>query len=71
MEVNVAIMRTFVQLRHLMDGNRELARKIESLEKKYDEQFTLVFKAIKELVAQDEAEKKRPRPRIGFPSDAS
>src|SRR5437868_3093898 len=37
-EVNVAIMRTFVQLRRLMDSNRDLARKIEALEKKYDEQ---------------------------------
>src|SRR5207249_11689896 len=37
-EVNIAIMRTFVQLRRLMDSNRDLARKIEALEKKYDEQ---------------------------------
>ena len=37
-EVNIAIMRTFVQLRRLMDTNRDLARKIEALEKKYDEQ---------------------------------
>jgi superfamily I DNA/RNA helicase len=36
-EVNIAIMRTFVQLRRLMDSNRGLARKIEALEKKYDE----------------------------------
>ena len=36
-EVNIAIMRTFVQLRRLMDRNRDLARKIEALEKKYDE----------------------------------
>jgi hypothetical protein len=36
-EVNIAIMRTFVQLRRLMDTNRNLARKIEGLEKKYDE----------------------------------
>jgi hypothetical protein len=41
-EVNIAIMRTFVQLRTLMDGNRELARRIESLESKYDEQCILV-----------------------------
>ncbi len=34
-EVNIAIMRTFVQLRRLMDANRDLARKIEALEKKY------------------------------------
>jgi ORF6N domain-containing protein len=38
-EVNIAIMRTFVQLRRLMDTNRDLARKIEALEKKYDEQY--------------------------------
>ena len=37
-EVNIAIMRTFVQLRRLMDSDRDLARKIEALEKKYDEQ---------------------------------
>jgi len=38
-EVNIAIMRTFVQLRRFMDTNRDLARKIEALEKKYDEQY--------------------------------
>ena len=36
-EVNIAIMRTFVQLRRLMDTNPDLARKIEALEKNYDE----------------------------------
>src|ERR1043166_324829 len=50
-EVNIAIMRTFVRLRRLMDTNRDLARKIEALEKKYDEQFADVFAVIKELVA--------------------
>ena len=44
--VNIAIMRTFVQLRLLMDSNRDLARKIESMEQKYDEQFTTVFEAM-------------------------
>lgn len=47
-EVNIAIMRTFVQLRRLMDSNRRLAEKIESLERKYDEQFAVVFEAIKQ-----------------------
>src|ERR1035437_3875009 len=46
-QVNIAIMRTFVQLRRLMDSNRDLARRIDSLEKKYDEQFRVVFDAIK------------------------
>jgi hypothetical protein len=50
-EVNIAIMRTFVQLRRLMETNRDLAHKIEALEKKYDQQFAVVFAAIKELIA--------------------
>lgn len=61
-EVNVAIMRTFVQLCRLMDTNRDLARKIEALEKKYDEQFSVVFAAIKELITQPAPIRKR----IGF-----
>jgi hypothetical protein len=65
-EVNIAIMRTFVQLRRLMDSNRHLARKIETMEKKYDEQFAVVFDAIKRLIAEDEARKAQPKRRIGF-----
>jgi hypothetical protein len=64
--VNSAIMRTFVQLRRLMDSNRDLARKIEALEKKYDEQFSLVFEAIKQLVAEDAARKAQPKREIGI-----
>ncbi|MGQ0522602.1 MAG: ORF6N domain-containing protein [Betaproteobacteria bacterium] len=65
-EVNIAIMRTFVQLRRLMDSNRGLARKIEALEKKYDEQFAVVFDAIKKLITDDRAAKSPPKRRIGF-----
>ena len=65
-EVNIAIMRTFVQLRRLMDSNRDLARKIEAMEKKYDEHFTVVFDAIKQLIADDQAKKGQPKRRIGF-----
>ncbi len=65
-EVNIAIMRTFVQLRRLMDSNRQLARKIEAMEKKYDEQFGVVFDAIKRLIAEDDARPAGPRRRIGF-----
>ena len=61
-EVNIAIMRTFVQLRLLMDSNRDLARKIEALEKKYDEQFAVVFEAIKQLIAPPTP----PSKQIGF-----
>ena len=65
-EVNIAIMRTFVQLRRLMDSNKHLARKIEAMEKRYDEQFAVVFDAIKRLIAEDDARKAQPKRRIGF-----
>ena len=65
-EVNIAIMRTFVQLRRLMDSNRGLARKIETMEKRYDEQFAVVFDAIKRLIAENETRKAQPKSRIGF-----
>ena len=49
-EVNIAIMRTFVQLRSLMQSNKLLAEKIEKLEEKYDQNFQIVFDAIKQLI---------------------
>jgi len=61
-DVNIAIMRTFVQLRRLMDSNRGLARKISEMEKRYDEQFRTVFQAIQQLIAEEE----EPKRRIGF-----
>lgn len=64
-EVNIAIMRTFVQLRRLMDSNAMLAEKIESLEAKYadhDQQFQIVFDAIRQLIAADDG----PKREIGF-----
>jgi hypothetical protein len=63
-EVNIAIMRTFVQLRRLMDSNRDLRLRIEAMETRYDEQFSQVFDAIKQLITEDKTRKaKRP---IGF-----
>ncbi len=59
-------MRTFVQFRRLTDSNRDLARKIEALEKKYDEQFAVVFDAIKQLIVEDQTRKARPRRSVGF-----
>ncbi len=50
-EVNIAIMRTFVQLRRLMDSNRDLAKKIGEMEDKYDGQFRIVFDAIRQLIS--------------------
>ena len=49
--VNIAIMRAFVQLRSILLSNRELAKKLEALEQKYDAQFKMVFDAIRRLMS--------------------
>ncbi|MDP2037233.1 MAG: ORF6N domain-containing protein [Ignavibacteria bacterium] len=61
-KVNIEIMRAFVQLRRLIDSNKELAKKIEKLESKYDEQFKIVFEAIRQLIREDDKSKGK----IGF-----
>ncbi len=49
-QVNVQIMRTFVKLRRMLLTNTDLRRKIETMEKKYDKQFAVVFEAIRQLL---------------------
>ena len=61
-QVNIAIMRAFTKLRRMLSTHENLERKIEEMESKYDEQFSVVFEAIKQLI---EAEDK-PRRKIGF-----
>jgi hypothetical protein len=61
--VNVAIMRAFVRLRGILAEHRELARRLDGMEKRYDVQFKTVFDAIRELV---EPLKEPRRERIGF-----
>ncbi|GMR23663.1 MAG: hypothetical protein BMS9Abin37_2113 [Acidobacteriota bacterium] len=61
-QVNVAIMRAFVRLRRLMLDHDELAQKINSMERKYDAQFKVVFDAIRELMQPARSSKRR----IGF-----
>ena len=61
-QVNIAIMRAFVQLREMIGSNKTLARRLNELEKKYDSQFRVVFEAIRELMAEPEPKVKR----IGF-----
>jgi hypothetical protein len=60
--VNIQIMRTFTKLREMIEGNKDLRRKIEEMEKKYDTQFKVVFEAIKRLV-EPEVKLKR---KVGF-----
>lgn len=62
-QVNIEIMRAFVRMRDLVGHNREMTRRLNDLESKYDRQFKVVFDAIRELMAPPVAAPKR---RIGF-----
>jgi CHASE2 domain-containing sensor protein len=63
--VNVEIMRAFVRMREMVGRHRELARRLDNLESKYDRQFKVVFDAIRELMTPPQPTPKR---RIGFVS---
>jgi len=61
-QVNVEIMRAFVRMRQLLASHKGLMQKILDMEKKYDKQFQVVFKALKQLMMEEE----KPQPQIGF-----
>ncbi|HJZ64829.1 MAG TPA: ORF6N domain-containing protein [Candidatus Acidoferrum sp.] len=61
-EVNIAIMRTFVRLREMLATNQKLRRKIEDMEKRYNAKFQVIFATIESML-EDEAV---ARPGIGF-----
>ena len=66
-DVNIQIMRTFVRLRKMLGSHKQLVRRLDALERKYDTQFKVVFDAIRQLMAPPEPKGKR---RIGFrPAD--
>ena len=61
-QTSVQVVRAFVRLRQLLSSNTELARKLESLEKKYDTQFRVVFDAIRKLMTPEPTKRRE----IGF-----
>ena len=64
-DVNIAIMRAFVQMRELLTNHKKLAEKLNKLEDhlgNHDEQFRIVFEAIKQLIKVEE----NPKRKIGF-----
>jgi len=64
--VNIAIIRSFVKLRRLLATHKDLANKVESLEKRYDANFRVVFKVMRALTHPPE----KPDPgSIGFETD--
>lgn len=61
-QVNIEIMRAFVRLREILATHKDLANKLDMLERKYDAQFKVVFDAIRQLMTPPEPEKRK----IGF-----
>ena len=59
---SIQVVRAFVRLRQMLASNAELARKLDTLERKYDAQFKVVFDAIRQLMTPPEPKRKR----IGF-----
>jgi hypothetical protein len=68
-EISVFVVRAFVRLRVMVAANKELANKLDELERRvshHDEAITNIVKAIRELATPPEPS---PRRRIGFVSD--
>ena len=61
-QVSIVVVRAFIRLRQLLQSHADLARKLDALETKYDEQFTVVFQAIRELMAPPPTSRRK----IGF-----
>jgi hypothetical protein len=65
--VNIQIMRTFTKLREMMFSNSEIRQKIEEMEKEYDQNFEVIFVAIKKLLlASKQDEIRINKEKIGF-----
>ena len=60
---SIQVVRAFVQLREMLSNHKDLARKLEELEKKYDKQFRIVFDSIRTLM---QSSKEAPKEPIGF-----
>ena len=61
-EVNIQIMRAFVKLREMIASNKDLSRRLDVLEKKYDKQFRIVLEALRQIMTPPETTKRK----IGF-----
>ena len=68
-DVNVTIIRAFVQLRKTLDSSKKISQKIKELEsatnkrlKEHDNQISIIFEAIKQLIKEEE----KPKRKIGY-----
>ena len=66
-QVNIAIMRTFVRLREMLATNQKLRRKIEDMEKRYDAKLQIVFATIESMLEDEDL----PKRGIGFHAPAA
>ena len=60
-QVNIQIMRAFIKMREMLFNYKDLQQKIEQMEKKYDQQFRMVFETIKQLIEEEQ----KPRRKMG------
>jgi hypothetical protein len=61
-EVSIYVVRVFVKLREMIASHKDLAGRLDEMERKYDSQFKVVFDAIRALIAEPEPKEKK----IGF-----
>jgi phage regulator Rha-like protein len=64
-QVNIQIMRTFTKLREMIASHKDLTKKLNELEKKYDGQFQIVFEAIRQIIEVED----KPKRKIGYVSE--
>jgi len=64
-DVNIALMRAFVQLRKISSSQNQLAQRLQEIEvrlENHDKNTEAIFEAIRQLMTPPE----KPRKRIGF-----
>jgi hypothetical protein len=61
-QASIQVVRAFIRLRELLISHKELAKRLDELEAKYDKQFAIVFEAIRQLMTPPEP----PQREFGF-----
>lgn len=70
-QASIQVVRAFIRFRSILGAHKELARKIDGLERNYDEKFRIVFIAIKRLMKPPPEPDELEKPPIGFLAPSS